>query len=241
MSICSLAGKEAEYGSHVEEIDEKRGSWWTHIISWSRGFGMYSTWMQTGWNYCWWMQNNVRITNFLLEQLKSYQVGKNLLQRRLRGPTTWKDMLENALRDTAGWQTTKSSSSAKFQVLAWMITHSRRKEQSQNGLRLATRLARLISYIHHISEFRQYCHVGNTDQHCRLGLSQDLDSVGDLEDSKSTLEWILRISGSRTLCPHQLDVQETNVSIPQFYIIWNHFVGCWLANGWTTCSTSGTC
>ena len=26
MSICSLAGKEAEYGSHVEEIDEKRGS-----------------------------------------------------------------------------------------------------------------------------------------------------------------------------------------------------------------------
>ena len=27
-------------------------------------------------------------------------------------------------------------------------------------------LARLISYIHHTSEFKQYCHVGNTVQHC---------------------------------------------------------------------------
>ena len=35
------------------------------------------------------------------------------------------------------------------------------------------RLARLISYIHHTSDFRQHCHVGNTAQHCRLGLVQD--------------------------------------------------------------------
>ena len=33
---------------------------------------------------------------FLLEQLKNYQGGKNLTQRRLRGPATWKDILENA-------------------------------------------------------------------------------------------------------------------------------------------------
>ena len=32
------------------------------------------------------------------------------------------------------------------------------------------RLARLISYIHHTCEYRQYCHVGNTAQRCRLGL-----------------------------------------------------------------------
>ena len=31
------------------------------------------------------------------------------------------------------------------------------------------------------SQFRQYCHVGNTAQHCRLGLFQDLDFAGDLE------------------------------------------------------------
>ena len=38
------------------------------------------------------------------------------------------------------------------------------------------------------------------------------------------------------ICSNKLDVQETNVSIPQFHRIWNHFVGCWIANGWTTCS-----
>ena len=48
------------------------------------------------------------------------------------------------------------------------------------------RLACLISYIHNTSDHRQYCHVGNTAQHCRLGLFQDSDFAGDLEDSKST-------------------------------------------------------
>ena len=46
------------------------------------------------------------------------------------------------------------------------------------------RLARLISYIHHTSEFTQYCHVGNAAQQCRLGLFQDSDFAGDLEGSK---------------------------------------------------------
>ena len=36
------------------------------------------------------------------------------------------------------------------------------------------RLNRLISYIHHTSEYKQYCHVGNTAKQCRLGLFQDL-------------------------------------------------------------------
>ena len=40
------------------------------------------------------------------------------------------------------------------------------------------RLARVISYIHHTSEFKQHCHVGNTAQQCRLGLSQDSDFTG---------------------------------------------------------------
>ena len=43
-------------------------------------------------------------------------------------------------------------------------------------------LARLISYIHHTSEYRQSCYVGNTAQPCRLGLFQDSDFAGDLED-----------------------------------------------------------
>ena len=44
------------------------------------------------------------------------------------------------------------------------------------------RLNRLISYIHHTSEYKQYCHVGNTAKQCRLGLFQDSDFAGDLED-----------------------------------------------------------
>ena len=44
----------------------------------------------------------------------------------------------------------------------------------------------VISYIHHKSDYRQYCHVGNMAQHCRLGLLQDSDIAGDFDDSKST-------------------------------------------------------
>ena len=40
------------------------------------------------------------------------------------------------------------------------------------------RLNRLISYIHHTCEYKQYCHVGNTAKQCRLGLFQDSDFSG---------------------------------------------------------------
>ena len=60
------------------------------------------------------------------------------------------------------------------------------------------RLARLISYIHHTCEYRQSCYVGNTAQHCRLGLFRDSDFAGDLEDSKSTSAEVLCIFGSHT-------------------------------------------
>ena len=48
------------------------------------------------------------------------------------------------------------------------------------------RLNRLISYSYLTCEYKQYCHVGNTAKQCRLGLFQDSDFAGDLEDSKST-------------------------------------------------------
>ena len=63
------------------------------------------------------------------------------------------------------------------------------------------RLARLISYIHQTSEYQQYRYVGNTAPQCRLGLFQDSDFVGDLEDSKSTSGGILCIFGSHTFVP----------------------------------------
>ena len=63
------------------------------------------------------------------------------------------------------------------------------------------RLNRLISNIHHTSEFKQYCHVENTAKQGRLGLFQDSDFAGDLEDSKSTSGGTLCIFGSHTFVP----------------------------------------
>ena len=63
------------------------------------------------------------------------------------------------------------------------------------------RLNRLISDIHHTCEYKQYCHVGNTAKQCRLGLFQDSDFAGVLEDSKSTSGGTLSIFGSHTFVP----------------------------------------
>ena len=78
------------------------------------------------------------------------------------------------------------------------------------------RLACLISYILHTFEYRQYCYVGNTAQQCRLGLYQDSDFAGDLEDSKSTSGGILCIFGSQTfvsiswMCKKQTSVSHSS-------------------------------
>ena len=63
------------------------------------------------------------------------------------------------------------------------------------------RICRLISYIHQKCEYKQYCHVGNTAKQCRLGLFQDSDFAGDLEDSKSTSGGTLCVFGSHTFVP----------------------------------------
>ena len=78
------------------------------------------------------------------------------------------------------------------------------------------RLNRLISYIHHTCEYKQYSHVGNTAKLCRLGLFQDSDFAGDLEDSKSTSGGTLCIFGSHTfvpiswMCKKQTDVSHSS-------------------------------
>ena len=63
------------------------------------------------------------------------------------------------------------------------------------------RLNRLISYIHDTSEDIQYCHVGNISKQCILGLFQDSDFAGDLEDSKSSSGGTLCVIGSHTFVP----------------------------------------
>ena len=72
------------------------------------------------------------------------------------------------------------------------------------------RLARLISYIHHTCEYRQYCCVGNTAKQCRLGLGlfQDSDfarDLGRLEINIRRNSMHFRKSNVRA---NKLDVQE---------------------------------
>ena len=63
------------------------------------------------------------------------------------------------------------------------------------------RLNRLVSYIHHTCEYKQYCYVGNTAKQCRPGLLQDSSFAGDLEDSKSTSGATSCVFGSHTFVP----------------------------------------
>ena len=66
---------------------------------------------------------------------------------------------------------------------------------------------------HHTGEFKQYCHVGNTAQQCRLGLFQDSDFARDLDDSKSTSGGLLCVFGSHALVPSSwMYKKQTSVS-----------------------------
>ena len=68
--------------------------------------------------------------------------------------------------------------------------------------------------------------MGNTAKQCRLGLFQDSDFAGDLEDSKSTSGGTLCVFWKSYICSNKLDVQETNFSFTQFNRIRNHLFGC---------------
>ena len=168
---------------------------------------------------------------FLLEQLKNYQGGKNLTRKLWRGPTTWTDMLKTCVERYFEVANKKVEQLYKVSIFSWKIINSSRKKSNQleNYQKFAhkivlkcqhlarigrpdiqwsvNKLARSVtwwtqpSYIHHTNDFRQYCHVRNTAQHCRLGLFQDSDFAGHLEDSKSTSGGVLCIFGSITFVP----------------------------------------
>ena len=96
--------------------------------------------------------------------------------------------------------------------ILWSVNKLARAETKWTKV-CTKRLARLISYIHFTSEYKLYCYEGNTAQQYRLGLFQDSDFAGDLEDSKSTSGGILCIFGSRTFVPISwLCKKQTSVS-----------------------------
>ena len=74
---------------------------------------------------------NVRITHFQLEQQKISGVEKSLRRKMQRGPTAWRDMLENVSSGTVNWQIREFGNYIKFQIFAWMIISSSRKNSKQ--------------------------------------------------------------------------------------------------------------
>ena len=173
-----------------------------------------------------------------------YQGVKNLTQRRSRGPAIWKDMPKNALRycELAIKQTEQLSVGELSKVcsqivlkcsqlarigrldILWSVNKLARSVTKWTGT-CDRRLARLIANIHHTGDYRQYYYVGNTAQHCRLGVSQDSDFACDSEDSKSISGEILCIFGSRTLvtiswmCNRQTSESHTNQKLFRWMLV----------------------
>ena len=73
------------------------------------------------------------------------------------------------------------------------------------------RLTHSMSYIQHTSEFKQYCHVGNTTQQSRLGFFQDSDFAGDRRLEINTGRNLMHFWKSHVRA-NKLDVQETDFS-----------------------------
>ena len=164
--------------------------------------------------------------------------------------------------EIVSWQTRRLNNSTKYLLHASMITTLKKKWNLLDNchmyalywifkcLHLARiarsitkwtkacdkRLNRLISNIHHTSEYRQYCHLGNTAEQCRLGLFQNSDFAGDLEDSKSTSGGTLCIFGSHTFVPISwMCKKQTSVSHSSTESEIN-LSGHWTEIGWVTCS-----
>ena len=125
-------------------------------------------------------------------------------------------MRRNVWSDIVNWQIKRFSNSTKYLPHASMTTTLKRKITrwiTKWTKACDKRLNRLISYIHHTCEYQQYCYVGNTAKQCRLGLFQDSDFAGDLEDSKSTSGGTLCFFGSHTFVPKSWMCQkQTSVS-----------------------------
>ena len=61
-------------------------------------------------------------------------------------------------------------------------------------------LLRLISCNNQTTNYRQFCHLGDKIENCKLGLFQDASFAGVLRDSKSTSGGLLHV-GSHTFVP----------------------------------------
>ena len=226
----------------MEEIDENRGYWRTCIISWPHVFGMHSAGMQTRCGHHWTIHKNVWITYLCWSNREITGMAKTSRTNRsvvLRHGKTCSKM--RWARQTRKWSnctkfliliwTTISSkkelesvgelsevcSQITWNFCIWQelddLTSCGPWDQSQKWAQACDkRLAKLISHIHHTTDFRQYCHVENAAQHCRLGSIPRLRFCWLPRGLKINFRRCLVYFWKQNICSSQLDVQETNIS-----------------------------
>ena len=190
-----MAGKKQNLDP-VETTQQRSRFGRTNIFLGSCILGMHSTTMPTKQRYCGQLQNHVRIENFRGESRKTAIPSKSsyfFMVFDMEGHA--KKYVERymCMKSVGDLSQVCSQIVLKCLYLArigrpdipWSVNKLPRSITKWTKA-YDKRLNRLISYIHHTCEYRQKCHVGNTAKQCRLGLFQDSDFAGDLEDSKST-------------------------------------------------------
>ena len=227
VDVIKLAGKKQNLDPMWKLLNKEVDFWRTNIFLGSCILGLHSTTMRNKQRYCGQLQNQCLNRQFPREELKSFHTLRIFVF--LRGLMIWKVMQRNVRSDIVSWQTRRLNNSTKYLLTCIDDHHFKEEEMKSVGelsqvcsqivlkcLHLARvgrpdilpkwteacdkRLNRLISYIHHTCEYKQYCYVGNTAKQCRLGLFQDSE-FADLEDSKSTFGGTLCILGSHTFVP----------------------------------------
>ena len=83
--------------------------------------------------------------------------------------------------------------------ISWSISKFARTVTRWTGA-CDKRLVRLISCTHYTSHLKQYCHVGNTAQQCRLGLFQDSDFATTCKHHTTPAHTWNFSRGSRLIC-----------------------------------------
>ena len=150
------------------------------------------------------MQRNVRIPSFCCCNCKHF----------------WKFL--EMLVDGTDWQTRRSL----VRKRSCSSSHDMDKSLWQT-------LSSFIACVHHTNDQRQYGHVGNTAQHCRMGLFRFCWRPWRLQINLRVNLLYFRKSN---ICSHDLDVPEANISVSQFYRIRDKITGCWFAKGRYSCS-----
>ena len=118
--------KKAEYGSHVEEIDEAGWLLRADIIPWLRVFGMHSTWIRIERVYYWGIQKCSN-HDFLLEQLKITWVGGTSHKNRRAVTRNWRSREELRGKILRTGQQKEWEIVSKSQLHDWTIIISRKE------------------------------------------------------------------------------------------------------------------